>query len=104
MTDATFTALADDFVAQGLAVWGTMMGHACLRAEGTMFACAGRRGDTVVVKLTADRVQEEIEADRGVPFAPGGHPFKQWLEITDPSATYARERLFEALEFAVGGV
>jgi len=109
MTDGTFSTLSADFVAQGLATRGTMMGHPCLRANrrstsvnGAFFASGGHAGDALVVKLPAARVQEEIAAGRGIPFAPAGKPFKQWLEVTDPSARAARELLFEALEFVVG--
>ena len=106
MTDGTFSSLAAAFVAQGLATRGTMMGRPCLRAGGTLFASGGSSGsradDALVVKLPEARVQEEIEAGRGVPFAPGGRPFREWMQITDPSPAYARERLFEALEFATG--
>lgn len=99
MPDGTFSALADEFVAQGLATRGTMMGHPCLRANGAYFASGGHAGDALVVKLPEARVREEIEAGRGAPFAPAGRPFKQWLEVMDPRPTYARERLFEALDF-----
>jgi hypothetical protein len=103
MTDGTFSALSADFIAQGLATRGTMMGHPCLRANGAYFASGGHAGDALVVKLPEARVQEEIAAGRGVPFAPtGGTPFKQWLEVTDPSSSVARELLFEALEFVAG--
>lgn len=102
MTDGPFSALADDLVRQGLATRGTMMGHPCLRAEGAFFASGGRAGDTLVVKLPAARVQEEIAAGRGVAFAPAGRPFKQWVEVTDPSPQGARARVFEALAFVAG--
>ena len=101
MTDAIFSALADEFVAQGLATRAIMMGNPCLRANGTLFASGQRTSDALVVKLPEARVREEIEAGRGVPFAPAGNPFKQWMEVTDPGPVYARERLFEALEFAL---
>ncbi|WP_412069918.1 hypothetical protein [Rubrivirga sp. IMCC43871] len=102
MTTATFSALADDFVAQGLATRGTMMGHPCLRANGAFFASGGGAGDALVVKLPEARVQEEIAAGRGAPFAPAGKPFKQWLEVTEGSERHARERLLEALAFVAG--
>ncbi|WP_420455342.1 hypothetical protein [Rubrivirga sp.] len=102
MSDGSFTVLADALVAQGLATRGTMMGRPCLRANGAYFASGGHVGDALVVKLPEARVREEVAAGRGVPFAPGGTPFRQWLEITDPSAHRARELLFEALEFVAG--
>ena len=109
MTDGTFSALADDFVAQGLATRSTMMGNPCLRSpgrsasdKGALFASGGGPGGALVVKLPAQRVQQEIEAGRGVPFAPGGSPFREWMEVTDPSPSVARELLFEALAFVAG--
>lgn len=106
MTDGTFTALADEFVAQRLATRSTMMGNPCLRSprrsatdKGDLFASGGGPGDALVVKLPAERVQQEVAAGRGVPFAPGGKPFREWVEVTDPSPTLARELLFEALAF-----
>ena len=102
MPDGPFPTLSAAFVAQGLATRGTMMGHPCLRANGAYFASGGHASGALVVKLPEDRVQEEIAAGRGVAFAPAGAPFRQWLELTDPSMHYAREMLFEALAFVAG--
>ena len=98
MTDDTFSTLAEDFVAQGLATHGTMMGHPCLRASGAFFASGGKTGDQFIVKIPKARVQEEIEAGRGAPFAPGGRTFREWVEVTHDDSAHAREILFEALE------
>lgn len=78
------------------------MGHPCLRADGLFFASGARAGDALVVKLPEARVEAEIAAGRGIPFAPAGKPFRQWLEVIDPSPIVARELLFEALEFVAG--
>ncbi|MEM1115964.1 MAG: hypothetical protein AAF845_11475 [Bacteroidota bacterium] len=97
-----FSDLADDFVAQGLATRGTMMGRPCLRANGELFASGEGATQALVVKLPAARVQEEIAAGRAVAFAPGGRAFREWIEVTDPSEAHARELMFEALAFVAG--
>lgn len=97
MSSFSFTTIADEWVTLELAARTTMMGQACLKANGRLFACAGPR-DSVVVKLGSLRVQEEIAAGNGATFGPWDTPFKNWVEITHASSGYIRERLLEALE------
>lgn len=100
MSSLTFSEIADEWVGLELATRATMMGQPCLKANGSLFACAGPE-DSIVVKLGAERVQEEIGVGHGIPYGPNGphgKAFTQWVQVTHASATYIRERLFEALE------
>lgn len=100
MSVLTFSEIADEWVGLELATRAKMMGQPCLKANGSLFACAGPN-DSIVVKLGAERVREEIDAGHGIPYGPNGpqgRAFKQWVQVTHASSTYARERLFEALE------
>ncbi|MEO0559937.1 MAG: hypothetical protein AAF170_17350 [Bacteroidota bacterium] len=103
MSPLSFSDIADEWVGLELATRARMMGQPCLKANGSLFACAGPE-DSAVVKLGATRVQEEIDAGHGIPYGPNGprgKAFKQWVQVTHASSTYVRERLFEALEGTV---
>ena len=100
MSLLSFSEIADEWVTLELATRANMMGQPCLKAYGSIFACAGPE-DSIVVKLGAERVLEEIEAGHGIPYGPtgpGGPAFKQWVQVTHAGSSYVRERLFEALE------
>ncbi|MCA9564053.1 MAG: hypothetical protein KC561_11225, partial [Myxococcales bacterium] len=80
----------------------TMMGFPCLRRDGQFFACLHRTGESVIVKVSKDRVLALVAEDRGEHFAPNGRTFREWVAIpTELSATWA-ERLEEAWFFAGG--
>ena len=98
---ADFAEIAELFVADGLAVRATMMGQPCLKAAGALFA-ARTPGGALAVKLTPERVAEEIAAGHGAAFGPGATPFAKWVAVTHPSAAYGRERALEALELLAG--
>jgi len=75
---------------------GTMMGFPCLRVRGAFFASCDHRSGDLVVKLPAARVQELITAGAGVPFAPAGRAFREWLLVADRDAARWRALIAEA--------
>lgn len=79
---------------------GTMFGFACVRAGKQFVAMPGHNSDGMVVKLPAERVAELVESGLGMPVAPAGKTFREWVEIaaTENWGPY----LDEALDFAAG--
>lgn len=59
----------------------TMMGFPCVRFDGAFFASLDHRSGDLIVKLPKGRVAELIEDGAGVPFAPAGRTFKEWVSI-----------------------
>lgn len=57
----------------------TMMGFPCLRIDGKFFACIERATGNLIIKLSAERVNELVRTGSGRPFAPNGRVFKQWV-------------------------
>lgn len=86
------------YVAAGRLEEGTMFGFTCVRAGKAFVAMPGHQSDGMVVKLPADRVTELVAAGRGIPVAPSGRTFKEWVEVsaTEDWAPF----LDEALRFA----
>ena len=52
----------------------TMMGLPCVRLDGRFFASLDRRTGALLVKLSAERVRQLIDAGHGQPFAQQGGP------------------------------
>lgn len=61
---------------------GTMFGFRCVRAGTAFVAMPGHESDGMVVKLPAERVTELVDSGRGVPVAPAGRTFKEWVEVS----------------------
>lgn len=74
-----FWQLAERLLVEGRAERGTMMGFPCLRAGGAFFASLERGTGDLVVKLPAGRVAELVAAGEGIPFAPAGRVFREWV-------------------------
>ena len=79
---------------------GTMFGFRCVRAGTTFVAMPGHESDGMVVKLPVERVTELVDSGLGVPVAPAGRTFKEWVEVSaeEDWGPY----LEEALAFARG--
>ena len=88
------------FQADGRLEQGTMFGFACVRAGKAFVAMPGPESDGMVVKLHAERVSEIVASGKGVPVAPAGKTFKEWVEIS--AAEEWAPYLEEALAFASG--
>lgn len=80
---AEFWDVAEPFLASGLLVEGTMMGHQCLRlaTNNEFVATVDRQSGNLVVKLPSERVADLVESGTGEPFAPAGKVFKEWVAI-----------------------
>lgn len=76
------------------------MGFPCLRLDGTFFACVDRATGNLIIKLPADRVHELVSAATGVPFAPNGRVFKEWVAIPHPDPRRWTNLLSDAKAFA----
>ena len=85
-------------LADGRLEEGTMFGHRCVRAGKAFVAMPGHDSDGMVVKLPAGRVAEIVESGAGVPVAPAGRVFREWVEIS--AAQDWAPYLDEACEFA----
>ena len=81
---------------------GTIMSSRCLRLDGDFLAMVDTRAGHLVVKLSAERVSELVDAGEGHPFAPAGRVFREWLAVGDPDEGRWRAMLDEAVAF-VGG-
>ena len=76
----------------------TMFGFRCVRAGKEFVAMPGHESDGMVVKLPAGRVTELLESGKGLPVAPAGRAFKEWVEVS-AEEDWGRY-LEEALAFA----
>lgn len=96
-----FWDLVEPFYADPAVSRSTMMGLPCVRRHGRFFASLDRRSGALVVKLPADRVTELITAGHGVPFAPAGRVFREWVAIPRADRRRWRALLTEARDHAV---
>lgn len=78
---------------------GSMMGYPCLRVDGLFFAACERHTGDLVVKLPSERVRQLIADDDGLPFAPGGHPFREWVRVPERDSARWNDLLDEARRF-----
>ena len=88
------------FQADGRLEQGTMFGNVCVRSGKAFVAMPGHKSDGMVVKLPAERVSEIVASGKGVPVAPAGKTFKEWVEVS--AAEEWSPYLEEALAFASG--
>jgi hypothetical protein len=79
---------------------GTMMGFPCLRADGAFFASCDHRTGELIVKLPQARVQELIGTGDGIPFAPAGREFREWVRVAVRDASKWAMLIAEAHAFA----
>jgi hypothetical protein len=82
--DELFWALAESVLARPAVSRSTMMGFPCLRMNGDFFACVERGTGNLIVKLPADRVNELVGSGVGIPFAPNGRMFREWVACPVP--------------------
>ena len=101
--DALFRDLADALLATGRAEESTLMGYPCLRtASGDFFAMSEFRNGDLIVKIAARRVDELIAEGTGLPFAPAGRRFREWVQVPERDAALWEALLDEARAFAGG--
>jgi hypothetical protein len=63
----------------------TMMGFPCLRLHGDFFASWDVRAEQLVVKLDSSDVETLIYTGEGLPFAPAGRRFREWVAVSATS-------------------
>jgi hypothetical protein len=79
--EALFWELAEDLYVNPAVTRSTMMGFPCLRINGGFFACVERSTGNLIVKLPSERVTELVASDVGIPFAPNGKVFREWVAL-----------------------
>jgi hypothetical protein len=82
-------------------VEGTIMGGKCLRVGREFLALVDYKGSGLVIKLSRARVDELIQAGTGLPFAPAGRVFKEWVAVPRPNARRWEALLREGIALAV---
>lgn len=87
-----FWELVDPMLERGAVEKGTIMGHACIRAQGEFLAMPTSKQEAMVIKLNRVRVKELIDGGVGEPFAPAGRVFKEWVAVP-----YSRKEAWSGL-------
>jgi hypothetical protein len=80
----------------------TMMGFPCLRVDAKFFACVERTTGNLIVKLPAERVNEMVRTGTGLPFAPNGRVFTEWVACPAPAPELWIDLLNEAKRYVDG--
>lgn len=78
---------------------GTIMGGRCARVGGEFLALVDFKGSGLVVKLPRARVTELIAEGVGLPFAPAGRMFREWVAIPKRDRRRWRNLLREGIAF-----
>lgn len=78
---------------------GTIMGGRCARVAGEFLALVDFKGSGLVVKLPRERVDDLIDRGLGVPFAPAGKVFKEWVAVPERDRRRWRSLLREGVAF-----
>ena len=94
-----FWELAEEMYADPAVTRSTMMGFPCLRTDGRFFASLEKCTNHLIVKLAADRVDALVEEGQGVPFAPNGRVFREWVAFPVADKDEWRALLVEAKTF-----
>ena len=101
--DTLFWELAEPLLAAGEVEEGTIMGFPCLRtSSGGFLAMAEHRSGDLVVKVSAGRVEELIAEGRGLPFAPAGRRFREWVHVPERDPELWQALLDEGRAFVDG--
>lgn len=99
---ALYQKVTEPLLADPAVQRSTMMGYPCLRVNGEFFASVERSTGHLIVKLPAARVGELVESGAGLPFAPNGRVFREWVTCPVPDEEEWIALLEEAKAF-VGG-
>lgn len=101
MADPTafFYACAESLLERESITRSTMMGYPCLRVDGDFFASVHPESGSLIIKLSADRVNAMVESGEGQSFAPNGRRFKEWVLIAEQDASRWNALLDEACAF-----
>ena len=80
----------------------TMMGFPCLRVDGKFFACIERATGNLILKLSAERVNDLVRTGSGRPFAPNGRVFKEWVACPRTARALSTDLLNKAKRYVDG--
>jgi hypothetical protein len=83
-----FWQLAEPLLAMPGVSRSTMMGFPCLCLNGDFFASWDPHAQQVVIKLDSSDVETLIDTGGGLPFAPAGRRFREWVAV--PATSRAR--------------
>lgn len=75
------------------------MNGRCVRVGKEFLALVDYKGSGLVVKLPRDRVADLIGAGIGLPFAPAGRVFTEWVSVPEPNRRLWRRLLGEGVAF-----
>ena len=81
---------------------GTIMRFDCLRVNGEFAAAPHHTGSGVILKLSAERVQQLIGDGVAAPFAPAGRAFREWAHLDAAEPAEWLPLVEEAVAFARG--
>jgi len=97
-----FWSVAQPFLAQPGVEKGTMMGYPCLRSNGDFFASVHPESGSLIIKASAETVQQLISDGSGEAFAPNGRIFREWVVIPDQNLAAWTQFLETARAFVKG--
>jgi hypothetical protein len=80
----------------------TMMGLPCVRVDGGFFASLDHRSGNLIVKLPTERVSELVHDGTGLPFAPAGRTFNEWVAVPEEDEETWSSLIAEARSFVSG--
>ncbi len=92
-----FWACAERLYEQPGVAPSTMFGFPCIRVDDQFVAMPAR--DSLWVKLPADQVNHLIESGVGEICAPGGRPFREWVEIRSLDGPLWVKLLNDSIDF-----
>ncbi|MFC7495984.1 MULTISPECIES: hypothetical protein [unclassified Nocardioides] len=95
-----YDELTDDLLYDPAIGRATMMGYPCVRLAGKFLASYDDSARCLVVKLPRNRVTELVQSGTGIPFAPAGKVFREWVALPTAERALWRQLLAEAVEFA----
>jgi hypothetical protein len=96
--EEVFTSLAVQLLGEPDVDEGRLFSASGLRTNGKIFAML-TRGDRITLKLPEERCRQLVAAGRGAPFEAGGRRMREWVSLTDPSASEALGLAQEALAY-----
>ncbi|HUJ67460.1 MAG TPA: hypothetical protein VLX59_18075 [Acidimicrobiales bacterium] len=76
-----FWQLAEPLLAIPGVSRSTMLGFPCLRLHGDFFASWDPHAKQLVIKLDSSDVETLIHTGGGLPFAPAGRRFREWVAV-----------------------
>ena len=96
-----FWQLAEPLLAMPGVSRSTMMGFPCLRLNGDFFASWDPHAQQVVIKLDSSDVETLIDTGGGLPFAPAGRRFREWVAVSATSLARWPVLLEDAYRYAM---